>query len=180
MIKKIKNNLKIKNCTKIGSVLKPFGYKGQVVTELIVNIENIKLESIFVEIDNYLVPFFIDTNESRFYEKSATIKFNEINSKEESREIIEKDLYIPINLLKSVNKEEKKDLNSLVGYKILDKKNGLLGLFAEYIEIKKNPLISIDSPKDEILLPLNAIEIIEINELKKEILISLPEYLSLI
>ena len=178
MIKK--NNFRIENCTKIGSTLKPFGYKGQIVVELIVNIENIKLESIFVEIDNYLVPFFINKNESRFSQKSATIQFKEINSKEQSKEIIENDLYIPKSLIKPDNIKEKNDFSSLIGYKIIEEKSGLLGLFSEFINIKKNPLICIDSPKNEILLPINAITIIEINENNKEILISIPEYLSLI
>ena len=173
MIKKAKNHLQKENCQKIGSIIKTFGHKGQVVAKLSFNLEYIETESIFIEIDNCLIPFFIDFKNTRFKKNSATIKFKEINSIDETPTIINCDLYIPTEILDD-NPEVKSEFEKLAGYEIIDTEKGKIGICTEIIEISKNPLINIKTPKSELLLPINGIEIINIDEQNQTITIKIP------
>ena len=179
MIKKAKHQLLKENCKKIGSVIKTFGYKGQIIAELFLNLEDIETEFIFVEIDNCLIPFFIDKNESKFKNNSATLKFYEITSIEDTPTIINCDLYLPTNLIPT-KPEKKTAYDYLVGYEIVDINKKRIGISSEIIDITKNPILNIKTPEDELLLPINGIKIINIDKQNMSITIDIPSgYLDL-
>lgn len=134
-------------------------------------------EPMFVEIDGYLVPFFIE-EDSVFYAKNGDIslKFDTINSNSETANLIGKKVFVSTEDLIFNEEEEYNEEFKYINYEVYDQTDKLLGKITDIDDIPGNPLLIIhDSFENEILIPVNAAEILDENEIIKTIKISIPE-----
>jgi len=161
-------------CRLIGSLAKLHGYKGEYlfISDFFLSEEITKWESVFIEIDGLLVPFFISsitlTNDD-----AAIIGFDDINTPDQAKEFILCRVY---QLNKLVSKLDNKfDPNQLKGYKIIDKQAGLIGTVDQILDYNNNLLFSILKEGREILIPANEEIILKVNHKNKEIAIHAPE-----
>jgi len=86
--------MNLQNCFRIGQIVKAHGIKGEVVLEMDEEHpeEFSELESVFVEINQKLVPFFIvDIQASG---KRAIIKFEDIETVEETKLLLRKQVFV--------------------------------------------------------------------------------------
>ncbi|MCK5028312.1 MAG: 16S rRNA processing protein RimM [Bacteroidales bacterium] len=158
-----------------GSLLKSSGIKGEVILKFNNDRpeEIQKLESIFIDVDNKLVPFFIEKIKSKST-STAVVKFEDIDAEEKLIEFIGLDFYITyeqVEVLK-ISTDEPIDV---AGYKVKDQNNKLIGEVIEYIDITKNPLLNVKTDSGEILIPAKDELIIEVDDDLQEILINIPE-----
>ncbi len=158
-----------------GSLLKSSGIKGEVILKFNNDRpkEIQKLESIFIDIDNKLVPFFIEKIKSKS-SSTAIVNFEGIDSEEKSMEFMGTDFYLTheqVDVLK-ISTDEPIDV---AGYKVKDQNNKLIGEVIEYIDIAKNPLLNVKTDSGEILIPAKDELIIEVDDDLQEILINIPE-----
>ena len=144
------------NLIKIGSIAKPHGVAGGVIVRLLPGIRY-RFPSngfIFVEIGGGLVPYEI--RDMRV--KSNTdilLVLDKINSEPLARGIKDRDVFLDPAKLEVNTPEDEMGLHSLIGFEVVDKKHGFLGLVKEVLEYHKNPLLQLDLEGKEILIPFN-------------------------
>ncbi|HBS87606.1 MAG: 16S rRNA processing protein RimM [Bacteroidetes bacterium GWF2_38_335] len=164
------------NCLLIGRIAKTYGTDGEFLLKLDKQYSSddfINEESVFVEIDGRLIPFFIEEISSR-NDNSLIIKFDDIVSESRTNLILEKRVFVKY---KKVRRErDGLDLfRELTGYEVIDNIHGKLGIIAELLEFNANPVFSIKSGKQEILIPANREFIESVDHKRKSILINSPK-----
>lgn len=159
----------------LGSLLKTSGIKGEIILKFTNDCpeEIQKLESIFIDIDNKLVPFFIEEIRPKSA-NTATVKLEGLNDEIEASEFIGADFYISNDQVKELQVESVEYID-VAGYKVFDQNKIYIGDVLEFIDIPENPLLSIQSEKGEFLVPAKDELIIEINDHVKEIYLTIPE-----
>jgi 16S rRNA processing protein RimM len=168
----------LEDCLVLGTLTKVHGIRGQVILRLNnLSFEDIiKMESVFIEIDGLPVPFFIDEYSEKNNE-SLILTLEDIRSEKQAKALIDNQVYVRSNTIKK-SKILLTQPESYIGYKVIDKKYGEIGILFEVIEIQQNPLYRILNGKREILLPVQAEFIIKIDNDFKTILVSTPSGLT--
>jgi 16S rRNA processing protein RimM len=162
------------DCRYIGTLAKLHSFKGRFVLisdgEINKEIEN--WESILLEIDGLLVPFFIDSMKITS-DSSAIIGFEGINDPEQARELISCKVY----QLSAVAIHAEKDFvqDDLAGYTIIDQKLGSIGEIDQILDYNQNLLFRILKGNREILIPVSEEIIVKVNHKKKEIIMDVPD-----
>ncbi|OIQ29908.1 MAG: 16S rRNA processing protein RimM [Crocinitomix sp. MedPE-SWsnd] len=140
-------------CFRLGSVARLHGYKGEVSIFLDVdNPQDYKnLESVFVEIDGKLIPFFL---EHLFIRNKgfAVAKFETIDSEKKAQIVLKRGLYLPLEVLPET---EGTDFYyfEIEDYLVIDKNFGEVGRVQKVIDLSGNPIIQIISNGKEVLIP---------------------------
>ncbi|MEQ9465980.1 MAG: ribosome maturation factor RimM [Ekhidna sp.] len=161
------------DCYQLGEVIKTHGLNGEVGISLDVDFpdEYQNLESVFLEQQGKLVPFFIETiqvNGNR-----ALVKFEDINSLEDAKPLIKSDIYLPLTFLPKLE-DGQYYFHELVGCDVFEKEDRL-GVIREIIDLNGNQLISLDAAGKEILIPLKD-EILSVVDIpNKKVSVVLPE-----
>jgi len=163
------------DCFHLGHVAKSIGFKGQVsvLIDATNPYEYSKLESVFVEINNVLVPFFIDSisiNDKGF----AKIKFSGVDTEEQSKSLVKKPVHLPLTHLPKLEGNQFY-FHEVVGYKVEDTTRGDIGEIVQVVELNNNPLLEIKFEGKEILIPLQDEFIVEINKKDKIFKVNCPE-----
>jgi 16S rRNA processing protein RimM len=159
----------------LGTLVKTRGIEG----EYIMALNNLRsedlpeIESVFIEINGLLVPFFIahliDAGES-----SILIKFDDIDSKAKAKEFIGCNIYIPADKV-NFSDDLYSDSRDLIGYEISDMKHGYIGKITDILDIRDNPLFKVRAENNEYMIPANKNIIKEINHNKKVIITDIPD-----
>jgi len=158
----------------IGKVARLYSYKGEVYVRLYVNNpeEYLEMESMFLDMNGDLVPFFIDA--IQFGSKGMLrIKFEDVDDEQAAKKLLKKEIYAPNSFLPS--EEGEFHGHEILGFLVVDQKDGELGKVEDVIEHKNNPLIRVDQGEREILIPFQNAFIIEVNSSEKRIVVDLPE-----
>jgi 16S rRNA processing protein RimM len=163
------------NCLLLGKFTRPHGTKGTLLLgnrNLIV--EDIrKGESVFVELDGLLVPFFIESFKV-ISQEAALVSVEGIDSETKAKSFAGALVYIPEQKVRA-RKKNRDELPSLSGFTVIDTQLGIVGSAGEINPIVNNPLLSVFSDGREFLIPVHPDIILEINRKKKEIRINAPE-----
>ena len=176
--------LKKEDFFKIGTVQKPHGIKGEVVLrfdkEIADEIE--EQETMFIEIDGGLVPFFISNY--RFQSlKTAIVQFKLARTQNEIREIVSKSVYLENKKREKIQPSEG-DLIDLTGFILLDENHKKIGIITALLENPENPLLEIESIPDDQkhpsektkhYIPFNEDLIIALHTNKKWLRMKLPD-----
>lgn len=163
-------------CFQFGRVSKTFSYGG----EVIVVIEHSepdrfkKLESVFVEIHNKLVPFFIEQISVDRSGPYARVKFEDINDAEAAKILVKKDLFLPLSLRPQTDDTDPTP-EELTGYSVEDLNLGNLGKVISFIDHISNPILEVDGEKGHVLIPFHEEFILEIDDDKQLIQVEIPE-----
>ncbi len=167
------HNLDSGNAVQIGKILKPHGYKGHLTVSLKFDSEQLHEESVLVRINGWLVPFFIDYEQSNLYALKPIIKFQEVNDEDSAEALAHKPILLPRHLAEKYI--DIYDFDNLEGYTIKDQTSGKSGVITAYEDLPKNPLIKVRTGNQDTLIPVNAITVLDINEKNKTISVQLPE-----
>lgn len=141
------------DCFELGLITKPHGLKGEAVIFLDVDDPSAyyQMESVFVEINNRLVPFFV-TDLTPARNQKAIIRFDDINTKESIDELIGNRLWLPLKLLPKLKKGFY--FHEVIGYSVKDKRLGLLGTVKEFMDSGPQALMTMDYKSCEVLIPV--------------------------
>ncbi|HAN19914.1 MAG TPA: 16S rRNA processing protein RimM [Bacteroidales bacterium] len=162
------------SCLLLGSLLKTNGNKGEVTLKFVNTIpEKIKnLESVFIDIDGKLVPFFIEYIKVKS-PTNASVKFEDLENESDAKEFLGLDFYIDrTNKIFSNISDEFIDV---VGYIVKDENKIIVGEVVEFIDIAQNPLLRVQTKESEILLPAHDDLIIEVDDDERYIIMNIPE-----
>ncbi len=166
----------------IGSFTKTHGIHGHLALSLSDNISYdlldkglIEKEAVFVEIDGIPVPFFIAKNGIReLNDKTILLSLDEIDN-EKSKKLYPAKVYINTYHISELEEIDKSSPGNWLGFSVIDQNIGPIGSLVEFIEIKENPLLNINWNGKEILIPLMADFIIEIDIENEQITTNLPD-----
>jgi 16S rRNA processing protein RimM len=160
---------------RLGKIVRTFGSKGEVIfqidSEIIDRIK--KLESVFININENLVPFFIEHLERR-PKNQAQVKLLDVDSTDDASILAGCEFFIPIGLLP---KQKSTQLYSfeIEGYTVVDAVRGETGTVTAVLEMPQQSLLAIEFNGKEILVPIVDEIIRKIDRKKKEIHIEAPE-----
>lgn len=159
----------------IGILAKTHGISG----ELILRLDNLQfeeiynMESVFIEFDGILVPFFVSGISPRG-DTSAVIRFDDISSEDQASEFLNCKVY-SVDIASGERDNLKYAASSLIGFQVVDIKLGNLGKIIEFLDFANNPLFKIKRSKNEILIPVNEEFILNIDNKTKTITVQTPE-----
>jgi 16S rRNA processing protein RimM len=163
------------DCFHLGYVAKLHGFKGEV--SLFLDVSNPEdyadLDMVFIEINNQLTPFFIESFKLK-NKGFAAVKFEGVDSETDARFLQRKSLYLPAEILPELTGTSFYD-HEIVGFTVIDTNFGEVGVVEEVLAYQVNPLLSIMNGKIEVLVPLIDGLVKEVNRENKTITITAPE-----
>ena len=166
----------LSQCTALGRITKTSGIRGRVILQLYpIGFESIlRMEWVFIEIDNLPVPFFVNSYQSRS-DNEMIIGVDGIDNETRARELVRGNLWIPSEDLDNIAAIDPAHTQSLIGYEIIDLKHGKLGPLKDILDFRQNPLLRVIKNKTEILIPLQPEFIAKIDHKTKTIRVNTPD-----
>jgi 16S rRNA processing protein RimM len=163
-----------KDCYLLGNVAKTRGFKGELVLFLDVTnpLEYEHLESVFVEINGMLTPFFIEQIKLQGNNR-AHVFFEQVDSEAEAQKLTGKALYLPLSTLPELEGNEFYD-HEIPGFEVIDQAHGAVGLVVQVIDLANNPLLQIDNKGIEILVPMRNGTVLQVDRTNKQLHIQAP------
>jgi 16S rRNA processing protein RimM len=163
------------DCFYLGKIAKKFSYKGEVLAWLDTDdpgfFEN--MESVFVEFNNHLVPFFI--LESRLHKNDfLRIRFEDISNEEEADKIMGCGIYLPLTGLPKLE-GNKFYFHEIIGFDAVDQRLGNIGTIVGVNDTSAQALFEIKKGDIEILIPMIDHFIIKVDRENKAIELNTPE-----
>ncbi len=164
------------SCFQLGYIARPHGLKGEVK----VNIESDdpsrykKLESVLVELDHQLIPFFIDSIKpsGRFF----IYKLEDVDTLESAEDLVGSNLWLPLDLLPQLEEGEFY-YHEIIGYSAFNGEEEL-GEIKNYYSSGPQHLLSVENNGHELLIPVVKDFIVILDRENQRIIFELPEGLT--
>jgi 16S rRNA processing protein RimM len=162
-------------CFYLGRIVKKHSFKGEVVVKLDTDEPELygNMESVFVDLGNNLVPFFIEKS-SLSKGTMLRLKFDDVNSEDEADAIMKSGIYLPLDLLPKLE-GNKFYFHEVIGYRAIDINYGEVGIIADINDTSAQPLFEIKRGEKEIFIPLIDAFIKKVDRKNKEIQVETPE-----
>lgn len=157
----------------IGYISKTRGLKGEL--QLYLEVENPQdyknMESLFLEINQKPVPFFI--TKLLIQKNIVYIYVEDVEHIDKAQTLVGKAAYVHIkNKPKNTNEDSHK---SLIGYVVVDEQQGELGVINSIQELPSQLIANMMYQNKEVLFPLNDQFVIGIDKKSKTIHVNLPD-----
>ena len=164
-----------KDCFDLGKIAKKFIFKGEVLVYLDTDEPELyeNMESVFVEFNKNLIPFFIE-NSSLHKNDFLRVKFEDVDSEDEADRIIGCEIYLPLNMLPKLE-GNKFYFHEVIGFEVEDQRLGFIGEIVSINDTTAQPLFEILFEGREILIPMIDDFIVEVNRTHKKIRLNTPE-----
>jgi 16S rRNA processing protein RimM len=163
------------DCFYLGKIAKKFSFKGEVLIYLDTDEPELyeNMESVLVEFNNSLVPFFIE-NCSLHKNDFLRVRFEEVNSEEDADAIINKSVYLPLKMLPKLS-GNKFYFHEIIGFEIEDKRLGIFGVIQSVNDTTAQPLFEVLNGEVEMLIPMIDHFLVKIDRENKKVVMDLPE-----
>ena len=163
------------DCFYLGKIAKKFSFKGEVLIYLDTDEPELyeNMESIFVEFNKNLIPFFIE-NSSLHKNDFLRVKFEDVDNEEQADEIIGSEVYLPISMLPKLE-GNKFYFHEVIGFEIEDKRLGVFGKIVSINDSSAQPLFEVVNGSLEILVPMIDQFLVKIDRENKKVVMDLPE-----
>ena len=164
----------IKDYFYLGKITKKYSFKGELILNLDTDEPNLyhNISSVFIDLNGKIIPHFIEKS-SMHKKTSLRIKFEDVNSEEEASYLLNKKVYLPMNLLPKL-KGKKFYYHEIIGYKVVDLNYGNTGSIISVNDASSQSIFVIENQNKQILIPINDKIIEKIDRKNKTIYISAP------
>jgi 16S rRNA processing protein RimM len=162
-------------CFYLGKIAKKFSFKGDVLIYLDTDEPELynNLESVFVECNKHLVPFFIE-NCSLHKNDFLRVHFEDVNSEEDADVILGNGIYLPLKMLPKLS-GNKFYFHEVVGFEIEDQRLGVFGVIQAVNDTTAQPLFEVLNGNVEMLIPMIDHFLVKIDRANKKVIMNLPE-----
>jgi 16S rRNA processing protein RimM len=162
-------------CFYLGKIAKKFSFKGEVLIYLDTDEPELyeNMESVFVEFNNNLVPYFISTS-SLHKNDFLRVRFEDVESEEEADKIIGCPVYLPLKMLPKLS-GNKFYFHEVIGFEVEDKRYGIVGVIQSINDSTAQTLFEVLNGDVEILIPMIDHFLVKIDRENKKVLMDLPE-----
>ena len=163
------------DCFYLGKIAKKFSFKGEVLIYLDTDEPELyeNMESVFVEFNKNLVPFFIE-NSSLHKNDFLRVQFEDVDSEEEADSILNCDVYLPLSMLPKLE-GNKFYFHEVIGFEIEDKRLGVFGKIVSINDTTAQPLFEVLNGEVEMLIPMIDQFLVKIDRENKKVIMDLPE-----
>ena len=163
------------DCFYLGKIAKKFSFKGEVLAYLDTDEPQLykNLESVFVECNKNLVPFFIESS-SIHKNDFLRIRFEDMTTEEDADAIMGNAIYLPLNMLPKLA-GNKFYYHEVIGFEIEDQRLGVFGVIQSINDTTAQPLFEVLNGTIEILVPMIDHFLIKIDRTNKKVIMNLPE-----
>jgi 16S rRNA processing protein RimM len=162
-------------CFYLGRIVSKFSFKGEVLIKLDTDEPEsyLEMESVFVEYDNNLVPFFIERS-SLQKSNLLRVKFEEVDSEEDAEDLMKCDIYLPLNLLPELN-EDQFYFHEVIGFTVEDETYGTVGTLTGINDTTSQALFEIEKNGKQVLIPMNDEFLLKMDKKNRTIHVRTPE-----
>ena len=163
------------DCFYLGKIAKKFSFKGEVLLYLDTDEPELyeNMESVFVEFNKNLVPFFIE-NSSLHKNDFLRVQFEDVDTEEEADSIMNCDVYLPLSMLPKLS-GNKFYFHEVIGFELEDKRLGIFGKIVSINDTTAQPLFEVLNGEVEMLIPMIDHFLVEIDRENKKVIMDLPE-----
>ncbi len=163
------------DCFQLGRITKKHSYKGEVVVHLDTDMPEKyqNLESVFLDIQGELVPFFIEESLWTGGQK-LRVKFEDIDNEEQALKLINHEVYLAIALLPPL-KGKQFYYHEVEGFTAIDVNLGEIGVIKTVSDESSQALFIIQKGDKEILIPAIDSFISKIDRIAKIIYLETPD-----
>ena len=163
------------DCFYLGKIAKKFSFKGEVLIYLDTDEPELyeNMESVFVEFNKNLVPFFIE-NSSLHKNDFLRVQFEDVDSEEEADSILNCDVYLPLSMLPKLEGNQFY-FHEVIGFEIEDKRLGVFGKIVSINDTTAQPLFEVLNGEVEMLIPMVDHFLVKIDRENKKVVMDLPE-----
>jgi len=163
------------DCFYLGKIAKKFSYKGEVLIWLDTDEPELyeDMESVFVEQNKHLVPFFIVSSSLHKGDFLRT-RFEDIDSEEDADKIMGSAVYLPLSALPKLE-GNKFYFHEVIGFDAEDERLGNIGKIVSINDSSAQPLFEILKGEVEILIPMIDDFIVKIDRENKKVVLNTPE-----
>jgi 16S rRNA processing protein RimM len=164
-----------KDCFFVGKIVKKYSFKGELLIKLDTDEPELfeDMESVFVDLKNNLVPFFIEASQLHKSEL-LRVKFEDVDTEQDADSLLKCGLYLPLEFLPKLE-DGKFYYHEIIGFKVEDINYGSVGIVKSINDTTSQPLFEIDRDGIEILIPMNDAFIKKVDKKKKLIVVETPE-----
>lgn len=163
-----------KECFYLGKIVSKFSFKGEVLIKLDTDEPEAytKMESVFVDYNDNLVPFFIERS-SLHKSDLLRAKFEDVDTEEDADDLMRCDIYLPLDQLPELE-GDKFYFHEIIGFTAEDVNFGEIGKITGVNDSSYQALFEIDHNGNEILIPVNDDFIKKVDKKNKTILLDTP------
>ncbi len=163
------------DCFFLGKIVKKYSFKGELLIKLDTDEPTIyeNLESVFIDLRNNLVPFFIERSQLHKSEL-LRVKFEDVDTEQDADSLLKCDLYLPLEFLPKLE-DDKFYFHEIIGFTVEDVNYGNVGIIKKINDSTAQALFEIDRDGIEILIPMNDHFIKKVDKKNKIILVETPE-----
>lgn len=164
-----------KDCFYLGKIAKKFSFKGEVLVYLDTDEPELyeNLESVFVEFNGQLVPFFI-THAFLHKNDFLRVQFEDCESEEDADSLLGSELYLPLSMLPKLE-GNKFYYHEIIGFDVEDLSKRYIGKIISVNDSAAQPLFVIDLNGVEILIPMIDTFIHLVDRNNKKLTLDLPD-----
>jgi len=142
------------DCFYLGKIVRKHSFKGEVVIKLDTDEPELyqEMESVFVDLGNNLIPFFIDKS---LLQKGnqLRVQFEDVYSEEEADSILKSDVYLPIDMLPKLS-GDKFYFHEIIGFQIVDLRYGKVGIIEGINDKTAQPLFEVKNGDKDVFIPM--------------------------
>ncbi len=162
-------------CFYLGKIAKKFSFKGEVLIYLDTDEPELyeNLESVFVECNKHLVPFFIE-NSSLHKNDFLRVRFEDVKTEEDADELLGNGIYLPLKMLPKLT-GNKFYFHEVIGFEIEDTRLGVFGIIQSINDSTAQPLFEVLNGSVEMLIPMIDDFLVKIDRKNKKVVMNLPE-----
>ena len=163
------------DCFYLGKVVSKYSFKGEVLVKLDTDEPEIyeNMESVFVQLGQNLVPFFIDR--CRLH-KSALLRidFEEVKDEPTADKLIGSELYLPLTMLPKLS-GDKFYFHEVIGFTLMDEVHGDIGITQSVNDSTSQDLFEVEKDGKQLLIPISDEIITKLDRKNKTIHVKTPD-----
>ncbi|WP_339610114.1 ribosome maturation factor RimM [uncultured Planktosalinus sp.] len=162
-------------CFYLGKIVRKYSFKGEVLIKLDTDEPELytELESVFVDFNNNLIPFFIE--QSGLHKSTLLrVRFEDVDTEEKADEIIGLEVYLPLSFLPELD-DDQFYFHEIIGFTAEDVSFGKIGIVTGVNDSASQALFEIDRDGKQILIPVNDDFIHKVDKKNKILLLNTPE-----
>lgn len=164
-----------KDCFYLGKIVRKHSFKGEVVIKLDTDEPEIyqKMESVFVNLGNNLIPFFIQ--ESLLQKgNQLRVRFEGIESEEDAESILKADIYLPLTLLPKLTGNQFY-YHEIIGFSVIEETHGDIGIVTGVNDTTAQALFEVQKEGRQILIPMIDEFILQVDRDHKKLHLKTPQ-----
>jgi len=163
------------DCFYLGRIVRKHSFKGEVVIKLDTDEPELyrEMESVFVNLGNNLIPFFI---ESSLLQKGnqLRVRFENIKNEADADAILKAGIYLPLTSLPKLS-GKKFYFHEIIGFQVEDEKHGHIGVITGVNDTTAQPLFEVELGATQILIPMLDEFILKVDRENKTMFLKTPQ-----